>query len=93
MTKMMHLNLCLTICSDVLSREKLWICMEYCGGGSLQDIYHGEMTALKCFVFSLFLNSCPANTEWNVILYSDGPSVGASDSVCQQRDYTGIFSL
>uniref|UniRef100_A0A4W3IVB5 non-specific serine/threonine protein kinase n=1 Tax=Callorhinchus milii TaxID=7868 RepID=A0A4W3IVB5_CALMI len=23
-----------------LSREKLWICMEYCGGGSLQDIYH-----------------------------------------------------
>lgn len=24
------------------SREKLWICMEYCGGGSLQDIYHGK---------------------------------------------------
>uniref|UniRef100_A0A8B9KIP3 Mitogen-activated protein kinase kinase kinase kinase n=1 Tax=Astyanax mexicanus TaxID=7994 RepID=A0A8B9KIP3_ASTMX len=24
-----------------LCREKLWICMEYCGGGSLQDIYHG----------------------------------------------------
>ncbi|XP_051775901.1 mitogen-activated protein kinase kinase kinase kinase 5 isoform X3 [Erpetoichthys calabaricus] len=23
-----------------LHREKLWICMEYCGGGSLQDIYH-----------------------------------------------------
>ncbi|XP_033332780.1 MAP4K3-like protein hppy isoform X11 [Megalopta genalis] len=23
-----------------LRREKLWICMEYCGGGSLQDIYH-----------------------------------------------------
>uniref|UniRef100_A0A9J8DDS1 Mitogen-activated protein kinase kinase kinase kinase n=1 Tax=Cyprinus carpio carpio TaxID=630221 RepID=A0A9J8DDS1_CYPCA len=21
-------------------RDKLWICMEYCGGGSLQDIYH-----------------------------------------------------
>jgi len=20
---------------------KLWICMEYCGGGSLQDIYQG----------------------------------------------------
>lgn len=20
---------------------KLWICMEYCGGGSLQDMYHG----------------------------------------------------
>lgn len=23
-------------------RDKLWICMEYCGGGSLQDIYHSE---------------------------------------------------
>uniref|UniRef100_A0A7N9AUF4 Mitogen-activated protein kinase kinase kinase kinase n=1 Tax=Mastacembelus armatus TaxID=205130 RepID=A0A7N9AUF4_9TELE len=23
-------------------RDKLWISMEYCGGGSLQDIYHGE---------------------------------------------------
>ena len=28
------------------SREKLWICMEYCGGGSLQDIYHGELLLL-----------------------------------------------
>lgn len=25
-----------------LRRDKLWICMEYCGGGSLQDIYHSE---------------------------------------------------
>uniref|UniRef100_A0A7N8WS50 Mitogen-activated protein kinase kinase kinase kinase n=1 Tax=Mastacembelus armatus TaxID=205130 RepID=A0A7N8WS50_9TELE len=25
-----------------LRRDKLWISMEYCGGGSLQDIYHGE---------------------------------------------------
>ena len=24
----------------MLRRDKLWICMEYCGGGSLQDIYH-----------------------------------------------------
>jgi len=23
-----------------LRRDKLWICMEYCGGGSIQDIYH-----------------------------------------------------
>lgn len=23
-----------------LRKNKLWICMEYCGGGSLQDIYH-----------------------------------------------------
>uniref|UniRef100_A0A8C7GPL9 Mitogen-activated protein kinase kinase kinase kinase n=1 Tax=Oncorhynchus kisutch TaxID=8019 RepID=A0A8C7GPL9_ONCKI len=25
-----------------LRRDKLWISMEYCGGGSLQDIYHGR---------------------------------------------------
>jgi len=25
-----------------LRRDKLWICMEYCSGGSLQDIYHSE---------------------------------------------------
>uniref|UniRef100_A0A3Q3WZX6 non-specific serine/threonine protein kinase n=1 Tax=Mola mola TaxID=94237 RepID=A0A3Q3WZX6_MOLML len=23
-----------------ICREKLWICLEFCGGGSLQDIYH-----------------------------------------------------
>lgn len=22
--------------------NKLWICMEFCGGGSLQDVYHGK---------------------------------------------------
>lgn len=32
-----------------LRRDKLWICMEYCGGGSLQDIYHSE-----CFFFVAF---------------------------------------
>lgn len=25
-----------------LRRDKLWICMEYCSGGSLQDIYHSK---------------------------------------------------
>uniref|UniRef100_A0A3Q3XJX2 non-specific serine/threonine protein kinase n=1 Tax=Mola mola TaxID=94237 RepID=A0A3Q3XJX2_MOLML len=25
---------------------KLWICMEYCGGGSLQDMYHGVIQLL-----------------------------------------------
>uniref|UniRef100_A0A4W6DXM1 Mitogen-activated protein kinase kinase kinase kinase 3 n=1 Tax=Lates calcarifer TaxID=8187 RepID=A0A4W6DXM1_LATCA len=27
-----------------LRRDKLWISMEYCGGGSLQDIYHSKNT-------------------------------------------------
>ena len=25
-----------------LRRDRLWICMEFCGGGSLQDIYHSK---------------------------------------------------
>nr|CAH7723980.1 unnamed protein product [Callosobruchus chinensis] len=29
-----------------LRRDKLWICMEYCGGGSLQDIYHSKFSPL-----------------------------------------------
>lgn len=28
-----------------LRKDKLWICMEYCGGGSLQDIYHSKFAA------------------------------------------------
>lgn len=30
-----------------LRRDKLWICMEFCGGGSLQDIYHSENINLE----------------------------------------------
>ncbi|XP_035516579.1 mitogen-activated protein kinase kinase kinase kinase 3-like isoform X2 [Morone saxatilis] len=26
--------------NSYLRRDKLWICMEFCGGGSLQDVYH-----------------------------------------------------
>uniref|UniRef100_A0A9L0SB90 non-specific serine/threonine protein kinase n=1 Tax=Equus caballus TaxID=9796 RepID=A0A9L0SB90_HORSE len=25
-----------------LRNDRLWICMEFCGGGSLQEIYHGQ---------------------------------------------------
>uniref|UniRef100_A0A8B9I443 Mitogen-activated protein kinase kinase kinase kinase n=1 Tax=Anser brachyrhynchus TaxID=132585 RepID=A0A8B9I443_9AVES len=32
-----------------LRRDKLWICMEFCGGGSLQDIYHGMSRLEKCW--------------------------------------------
>uniref|UniRef100_A0A8K9V8D7 non-specific serine/threonine protein kinase n=1 Tax=Oncorhynchus mykiss TaxID=8022 RepID=A0A8K9V8D7_ONCMY len=38
----MHHNI-VAYFGSYLCREKLWICMEYCGGGSLQDIYHGEL--------------------------------------------------
>uniref|UniRef100_A0AAZ3Q330 non-specific serine/threonine protein kinase n=1 Tax=Oncorhynchus tshawytscha TaxID=74940 RepID=A0AAZ3Q330_ONCTS len=38
----MHHNI-VAYFGSYLCREKLWICMEYCGGGSLQDIYHGDI--------------------------------------------------
>ena len=40
-----------------LRRDKLWICMEYCGGGSLQDIYHITGT----YLLSIFFNSWSCN--------------------------------
>uniref|UniRef100_A0A1A7Y7M0 Mitogen-activated protein kinase kinase kinase kinase n=1 Tax=Iconisemion striatum TaxID=60296 RepID=A0A1A7Y7M0_9TELE len=44
----MHQNI-VAYFGSYLCREKLWICMEYCGGGSLQDIYHvtGPLSELQ----------------------------------------------
>lgn len=44
----MHPNI-VAYFGSYLCREKLWICMEYCGGGSLQDIYHvtGPLSELQ----------------------------------------------
>lgn len=36
-----HLNI-VAYYGSYLRRDKLWICMEFCGGGSLQDIYHSK---------------------------------------------------
>uniref|UniRef100_A0A8C4HLE9 non-specific serine/threonine protein kinase n=1 Tax=Dicentrarchus labrax TaxID=13489 RepID=A0A8C4HLE9_DICLA len=33
---------------------KLWICMEYCGGGSLQDMYHENNLFILCFFQGLY---------------------------------------
>lgn len=41
-------------------RDKLWICMEYCGGGSLQDIYHGKIHHTKVN------NQLLTQTQWSV---------------------------
>uniref|UniRef100_A0A3P9Q7J3 non-specific serine/threonine protein kinase n=1 Tax=Poecilia reticulata TaxID=8081 RepID=A0A3P9Q7J3_POERE len=41
--------------------NKLWICMEFCGGGSLQDIYHGlfQLWRLKAAT-----TSCVTSGQW-----------------------------
>ena len=37
-----------------LRRDKLWICMEYCGGSSLQDIYHSKLKCLILYYYYYF---------------------------------------
>uniref|UniRef100_S4RZ24 Mitogen-activated protein kinase kinase kinase kinase n=1 Tax=Petromyzon marinus TaxID=7757 RepID=S4RZ24_PETMA len=39
MQECQHINI-VAYFGSYLRWDKLWICMEYCGGGSLQDIYH-----------------------------------------------------
>lgn len=34
-------NICLFVLFTFFRRDKLWIAMEFCGGGSVQDIYCG----------------------------------------------------
>uniref|UniRef100_A0A8C1NK43 Mitogen-activated protein kinase kinase kinase kinase 6 n=1 Tax=Cyprinus carpio TaxID=7962 RepID=A0A8C1NK43_CYPCA len=36
-----------------LRNNKLWICMEFCGGGSLQDIYHGTIQRLTFIIINM----------------------------------------
>uniref|UniRef100_A0A3B4BAC6 non-specific serine/threonine protein kinase n=1 Tax=Periophthalmus magnuspinnatus TaxID=409849 RepID=A0A3B4BAC6_9GOBI len=40
--------------------NELWICMEFCGGGSLQDIYHGQtLMTLLLYMYSVcFISEC-----------------------------------
>jgi len=46
-----HLNI-IAYYGSYLRRDKLWICMEYCGGGSLQDIYH-SMYNLSFYIYMI----------------------------------------
>lgn len=39
---------------SICRSNKLWICMEFCGGGSLQDIYHGELVQCVCAALIIF---------------------------------------
>ncbi|XP_057711153.1 mitogen-activated protein kinase kinase kinase kinase 2 isoform X1 [Corythoichthys intestinalis] len=61
---------------------KLWICMEYCGGGSLQDIYHG---ASRFFFLTSSTNSL-------VVPQSHRSVKGETDCVRVQRKPPGFIS-
>uniref|UniRef100_A0A3B4WMY0 non-specific serine/threonine protein kinase n=1 Tax=Seriola lalandi dorsalis TaxID=1841481 RepID=A0A3B4WMY0_SERLL len=53
----MHHNI-VAYFGSYLCREKLWICMEYCGGGSLQDIYHGWLLKWRQWRRTAAITSC-----------------------------------
>lgn len=35
--------------------DKLWIAMEFCGGGSLQDIYHGRYSQCILLISCIYI--------------------------------------
>ena len=40
---------------NIARGDKLWIAMEFCGGGSLQDIYHGMIYLVYSNSFMQFI--------------------------------------
>uniref|UniRef100_A0A8C2GWF8 non-specific serine/threonine protein kinase n=1 Tax=Cyprinus carpio TaxID=7962 RepID=A0A8C2GWF8_CYPCA len=87
-----------------LRNNKLWICMEFCGGGSLQDIYHGTIQRLTEFLYSTIahvrcahcvLLGCPqgANillTERGDVKLADfGVAAEINASVAKRKSFIG----
>ena len=52
-----------------LRRDKLWICMEYCGGSSLQDIYHSKLTPIFLFIFKAASDVIRASSIHSVLAF------------------------
>ena len=61
-TKRWSDELILTMMMFGCRREKLWIAMEYCGGGSMQDIYHGKLVHALSSFYTLPSHIPPAYT-------------------------------
>uniref|UniRef100_A0A8C7L4T3 Mitogen-activated protein kinase kinase kinase kinase n=1 Tax=Oncorhynchus kisutch TaxID=8019 RepID=A0A8C7L4T3_ONCKI len=73
--------------------NKLWICMEYCGGGSLQDIYHGTLGEL---MYRILLdikhvnNSLYHSSELNHLVWPDfGVAAEINASVAKRKSFIG----
>uniref|UniRef100_A0A8C1Q094 non-specific serine/threonine protein kinase n=1 Tax=Cyprinus carpio TaxID=7962 RepID=A0A8C1Q094_CYPCA len=82
-----------------LRNNKLWICMEFCGGGSLQDIYHGTVGIYLIRVhlyMSEFLHSTVAHganillTERGDVKLADfGVAAEINASVAKRKSFIG----
>uniref|UniRef100_A0AAY4A021 Protein kinase domain-containing protein n=1 Tax=Denticeps clupeoides TaxID=299321 RepID=A0AAY4A021_9TELE len=49
-------------------QNKLWICMEYCGGGSLQDVYHGKIKNIKLKDMFRCGVLCCSVSQWQLLM-------------------------
>uniref|UniRef100_A0A673MCS2 Mitogen-activated protein kinase kinase kinase kinase n=1 Tax=Sinocyclocheilus rhinocerous TaxID=307959 RepID=A0A673MCS2_9TELE len=83
-----------------LRNNKLWICMEFCGGGSLQDIYHGTIGIYLIFYINrgcahCVILGCPqgANillTERGDVKLADfGVAAEINASVAKRKSFIG----
>uniref|UniRef100_A0A673M758 non-specific serine/threonine protein kinase n=1 Tax=Sinocyclocheilus rhinocerous TaxID=307959 RepID=A0A673M758_9TELE len=76
-----------------LRNNKLWICMEFCGGGSLQDIYHGTIAILP---FSVCLQGLhhlheagKMHRDIKVIAYNHVAMQFINASVAKRKSFIG----
>uniref|UniRef100_A0A8C1W3E9 non-specific serine/threonine protein kinase n=1 Tax=Cyprinus carpio TaxID=7962 RepID=A0A8C1W3E9_CYPCA len=64
-----------------LRNNKLWICMEFCGGGSLQDIYHGTIQRLTFLIINMI--------HYYVKLADFGVAAEINASVAKRKSFIG----
>uniref|UniRef100_A0A8B9I493 non-specific serine/threonine protein kinase n=1 Tax=Anser brachyrhynchus TaxID=132585 RepID=A0A8B9I493_9AVES len=77
-----------------LRRDKLWICMEFCGGGSLQDIYHGIekcWTKLLCkyFMQGLYYLHSKGKMHRDIKVTDFGVSAQITATIAKRKSFIG----
>uniref|UniRef100_A0A8C2RG41 Mitogen-activated protein kinase kinase kinase kinase 3 n=1 Tax=Capra hircus TaxID=9925 RepID=A0A8C2RG41_CAPHI len=75
-----------------LRRDKLWICMEFCGGGSLQDIYHvtGPLSELQiAYVSRETLQFCFLNVSLFFSIADFGVSAQITATIAKRKSFIG----
>lgn len=75
--------------------DRLWICMEFCGGGSLQEIYHGEGPAARPQRTRVFFPPLPFTPNFPLPPHSNIARQGRPGSLDlgSSRPLTGCVTL
>uniref|UniRef100_A0A673M9H5 Mitogen-activated protein kinase kinase kinase kinase n=1 Tax=Sinocyclocheilus rhinocerous TaxID=307959 RepID=A0A673M9H5_9TELE len=73
-----------------LRNNKLWICMEFCGGGSLQDIYHAILPFSVCLQGLHHLHEAgKMHRDIKVIAYNHVAMQFINASVAKRKSFIG----